>query len=103
MDVLRVGRDGVTRADQPERPTLWAPLLVFGTNSIAAYMISELVPSALEAVRIGSSSVLGSYYIALHNALPAHGIAALLFGLTAVLLTRLLVLPLYRHRIFLRV
>lgn len=103
VDILRVGRNGVSRADQPERPTVWAPLLVFGTNSIAAYMISELLPGALELIRTGSGNLLRSYYAALHTALPAHGIAALLFGLTFVLLTWLLVLPLYRKQIFLRV
>ena len=103
VDVWRVGRGGVSRADQPERPTVWAPLLVFGTNSIAAYMISELLPGALELIRTSHGTVLQSYYAALHAAMPAHGMAALLFGLTAVLLTWLLVLPLYRNRIFLRV
>ncbi len=103
VDVLRVGRHGVTRADRPERPTVWAPLLVFGTNSIAAYMISELLPGALELIRTRGGNLLRSFYAALHTALPAHGVAALLFGLTFVLLTWLLVLPLYRQRIFLRV
>ncbi len=103
VDVLRIGRGGVSRADHPERPTVWAPLLVFGTNSIAAYMISELLPNGLELVRTGGGNLLRSYLAALQTALPAHGMAPLLFGLTFVLLTWLLVLPLYRQRIFLRV
>lgn len=103
VDVLRAGRGGVSRADRPERATMWAPLLVFGTNSIAAYMISELLPGALEFIRTRSGNVLRSYYAALHTALPAHGVAALLFGLSFVLLTWLLVLPLYLRRIFLRI
>lgn len=103
LDVMRVGRGGVTRADQPERPTVWFPLLVFGTNSIAAYMISELLPGALELIRTRGGNLVRSFYAALHAGLPAHGIASLVFGLTFVLLTWLLVLPLYLKRIFLRV
>ena len=103
VDVLRAGRSGVSRADRPERPTLYAPLLVFGTNSIAAYMISELLPGALELMRTSSGNVLRSYLTWLHRMLPVHGVSALLFGMTFVALTWLLVLPLYRNRIFLRV
>lgn len=103
VDVLRAGRGGVSRADVPERPTLYAPLLVFGTNSIAAYMISELLPGALELVKTPGGNLLRSYSAWLHAMLPVHGVPSLLFGLTFVLLTWLLVVPLYRRRIFLRV
>ena len=103
IDLKRVGRGDVSRADAPEHPTIYKPLLVFGTNSIAAYMISELLDPVLKLVPTPGGNILSSYFAWLHRVLPVHGIPQMLFGLTIVLITWLLVLPLYRKRIFLRI
>ncbi len=103
VDMKRVGRHDVSRADAPEHPTIYKPLLVFGTNAIAAYMISELLPSLLELIHTGNRNVLRVYAMWLYRAVPLHGFPSMLFGLTIVALTWFLVYPLYRKRIFLRV
>ena len=103
IDFKRLGRRGVTRADTPEHPTIYKPLLVFGTNAITAYMISELLPALLVLVRTKDGNLLRSYTDWLFEHVPVYGFPAMLFGLTSVLVTWLLVYPLYRKRIFLRV
>ncbi len=102
-DIRRIGRQDVTRADAPEHPTLYKPLLVFGTNSIAAYMVSELLDPILRFIPTSDGDIGKTYALWLHRVLPIHGIPELLFGLTIVLITWLVVLPLYRKRIFLRI
>ena len=81
---------------------MYKPLLVFGTNSIAAYMVSELLDPILHFIHTPQGDVSKSYALWLHRVLPMHGVPELLFGLTVVLITWLVVLPLYRKRIFLR-
>ena len=103
VDIKRFGREGITRADAPEHPSIYKPLLVFGTNAITAYMVSELLPSALILIRTPRGNLLRAYSNWLHGAIPVHGVPSLLFGLTFVLITWLIVLPLYRNRIFLRI
>lgn len=103
VDVKRLGRKNVSRADVPEHPTVYSPLLVFGTNAIAAYMVSELLPPLIALVRLPGGNLLRSYAVWLHAALPVYGVPSMLFGLTFVALTWLVVYPLYRRRIFLRV
>ena len=102
-DMKRIGRQDITRADVPEHPTMYKPLLVFGTNSIAAYMVSELLDPILHFIHTPQGDVSKSYALWLHRVLPMHGVPELLFGLTVVLITWLVVLPLYRKRIFLRI
>ena len=103
VDWKQLGIRDVSRADAPERATVYSPLLVFGTNSIAAYMISELLPAVLAMVHTPSGNLPRSYLSLLRSVLPGYGMASLAFGLSYVCLTWLLVYPLYRKRIFLRV
>ncbi len=103
IDLKRLGRGGISRANTLEHPAMYQPLLVFGTNSIAAYMISELLPSALVLIKTPHGTLLRVYSDWLHQAIPVYGIPSLLFGLTFVVVTWLLVLPLYRKHIFLRI
>ena len=102
-DIKRLGRKDVSRADAPEHPTVYKPLLVFGTNSILAYMISELLDPIVHMIHTRDGDIGKSYGLWLHRILPMHGVPELCFGLTIVLVTWLAVLPLYRRRIFLRI
>ena len=80
-------------------------LLVFGTNAIAAYVLSEVMADCLENVRVGDhSSVL--HWTAVHIAafmpsFPALG--SLAYSLLYVLVCWLIVLPLYRKKIFIKI
>jgi predicted acyltransferase len=81
------------------------PLLVFGTNAIAAYVISEVMADCLGHVRVGPhSNVLhwtAEHIAALMPAFPALG--SLAYSLLYVLVCWLIVLPLYRKKIFIRI
>src|SRR5665213_1124618 len=79
-------------------PPLYQPLMVFGTNAILAYMISELGASILHAAHLKSPI---THFFA--TAIPHPAWYSLLYSLAFVLVCWLLVLPLYRKRIFLRI
>ena len=66
-------------------------------------MISELLDPILRMIHTPQGNIAITYAQWLHRALPMHGVSELLFGLTVVLITWLVVLPLYRKRIFLRI
>jgi predicted acyltransferase len=100
VDVKRWGRAGLP-ADAA--PAMYKPLMVFGTNSILAYMVSELLPPALALIHTADGTVLRVYEVWLRGLIPAHGWPELVFGLTVVAATWAVVYPFYRKRIFLRV
>jgi predicted acyltransferase len=81
------------------------PLLVFGTNAIAAYVLSELMAACLGNVRVGAhSNVLrwtAEHIAALMPSYPALG--SLAYSLLYVLVCWLIVLPLYRKKIFIKI
>jgi predicted acyltransferase len=80
-------------------------LLVFGTNAITAYVISELMADCLDNVRVGPhSNVLrwtAAHIAAVMPGWPALG--SLAYSLLYVLVCWLLVLPLYRKKIFIKI
>jgi predicted acyltransferase len=81
------------------------PLLVFGTNAITAYVISEVMSACLSNVRVGEhSNVLrwtAEHIAAVMPSWPALG--SLAYSLFYVLVCWLLVLPLYRKKIFIKI
>jgi predicted acyltransferase len=81
------------------------PLLVFGTNAITAYVISELMSACLNHVMVGPhSNVLrwtAEHIAALMPSYPALG--SLAYSLLYVLVCWLIVLPLYRKKIFIKI
>jgi len=104
VDLLRIGRKA--SAPGPEtgsHPLLYRALLVFGTNAILAYMISELGDALMRTARIGETSLKDFAYQALASAIPFPAWVSLFYSLTFVLVCWLLVLPLYRRHIFLRI
>lgn len=100
IDAKRWGRAGLPGN---EAPAFYKPLMVFGTNSILAYMVSELLPALIAFVHTADGTLLKTWQYKLHWVMPVHGWPELVFGLSFVLLTWLIVLPLYLRRIFLRV
>ena len=103
IDLWRIGRDTAPPETRAHHPLIYRPLLVFGTNAIAAYMISELGDGILRAVRVGGVPLKRLVYPALASVVPYPALASLLYSLFFVLICWLLVLPLYRKRIFLRI
>jgi predicted acyltransferase len=80
------------------------PLLVFGMNAITAYVISEVMAASLSNVRVGqSSNVLHSVYLHISAVVPWPSMASLTYSLLYVLVCWLIVLPLYRKKIFIKI
>ena len=81
--------------------------LVFGMNAITAYVFSELLGSALSAIRVhaGTGNVrLSQYYFAHCLAgIPSPQIAALMYSITIVAICFIPVAVLYHKKIFLRI
>jgi predicted acyltransferase len=97
VDVKRIGRNGSGPREA------WWVCLVFGTNAIAAYMVSELVSPLLNLIHLSTGNPKTLYFHWLQQRIPTYGFAELLFGLTMVAITWVIIYALYRKRIFLKV
>lgn len=85
-------------------PRLFRPLLVFGTNSISAYFLSEILADGLGNVMVRPRlNVLSWIYLQLHSLISSPPVASLVFSLLFVLVCWVPISFLYRRRIFLRV
>ena len=106
VDLWRVGRPKTDSAREKSayHPTPYKPLLVFGTNAILAYMISELGDSILSKVHTSAgTSLKTAAFQAIARLTPHPKWSSLLYSVAILLVCWLLVLPLYRKRIFLRI
>lgn len=80
------------------------PLLVFGMNAITAYVISEVMAASLFHVHIGpNDNVLHWVYQQIAAVVPWPSVASLTYSLLYVFVCWLLVLPLYRKKIFIKI
>ncbi len=81
--------------------------LVFGSNAIAAYMFSELLPGILGNIPMstGGRRVSFEAYIFFHSFahIPDHGLAAFAYSLSFCAVCFIPVLILYRRKIFLKI
>jgi predicted acyltransferase len=95
------GKDRTSRTGSP----LDVPLLVFGTNAIAAYVLSELLASALGAIRVQGNLTLSHWlFLGIHAVVPDEAFASLLFSLGYTFVCWLVVYVfLYRRRIFIKI
>ena len=86
------------------RSRFFTPLLVFGTNSITAYAVSEMLSACLNSFpRRPHPNLHQIIWSSLHRAVPNAPFAALLFALAFVFVCWLAIYPLYRKRIFLKI
>jgi predicted acyltransferase len=91
-------------AGSRNRSSFLTPLLVFGTNAIAAYVLSELLQSTLSSIHLGQSLNLQQlFYQSIQHIVPDMAFASLLYSLAFVFVCWLFVFALYRRGIFLRV
>ena len=95
---LRSGAAGVKQSP------LFTPLLVFGTNAISAYVLSELLGSAVSLVHIrrGLENWALLYHFYLRHVSSA-SFASLLYSLTYVLICWIPIYFLYRRKIFIKI
>lgn len=100
VDILRLGRS----RSQDVHPAVYKPLLVFGTNAILAYMISELLEPVLRLIHTGQGSTVKQLSVqSLMHVIPQLNWMSLVWSLLYTLVVWLMVLPLYRRKIFLRI
>ena len=81
---------------------LAAPALVFGTNAIAAFTVSQLLTSLLIFIHVGGTGLHTWLYQRLFAGWLAPVHASLAYALAIVGVNLLVLLPLYRRRVFLR-
>jgi predicted acyltransferase len=86
-------------------PAPWLKvLLVFGTNAIFAYVLSELLASVLYSIHLGSGvTAQQAIYQAIHGVIANAPFASLVYSLLFVAVCWLPTLVLYRKKIFLKV
>ncbi|MDE3104639.1 MAG: DUF1624 domain-containing protein [Acidobacteriota bacterium] len=86
-------------------PPWWhTVLLVFGTNAIAAYVLSELLASAIGSIHLASGhNVQQAAYLAIHAVIGNVPLASLVYSLLYVAVCWVPVWMLYRSRIFLKI
>lgn len=105
VDLWRMGRPKPHESElqSPSHPLLYKPALVFGTNAILAYMISELGDAIVKTIQISGSSLKTLIYQMISTRIPSPAWSSLLYSFLFVLVCWLLVLPFYRKRLFLRI
>jgi predicted acyltransferase len=100
MEVRGRGKAGGTRA------LAW-PWLVFGSNAITAYMISELLASTFWSIHFHSNGRLmnpmGWSHLRIFSHIPDPGWAAFAYSLTFTLICFVPVWAMYRRKLFLKV
>jgi len=88
------------------RALVW-PWLVFGSNAIAAYMISELLPFPLWNIHFRWNGLpmnpLGWVHLQIFSLIPNPGWAAFSFSLTFTMVCFVPVWAMYRKKIFLKI
>jgi predicted acyltransferase len=90
--------------DNATRSRRWMPFLVFGANSIAAYVLSELLPGILENIHVSPGvNPLAWYYLSIRKVVPNAAFASLLYSLTYVAVCWVPMYFLYRRRIFIKI
>jgi len=87
------------------KPSPWLrPLLVFGTNAIFAYVLSELLASALGSIHLGSGQNAEQWiYQGIHHVIASAPFASLAYSLAFVAVCWLPTYVLYRNKIFLKI
>ena len=93
------------RPERSRRSRYFTPLLVFGTNAITAYVISELLASGLPHLHAaGKPDILQAFYHLVLKVVPNNpALSSLVYSLCYVLLCWIPVYILYRRKIFIKI
>ncbi len=91
-------------ADPARRYQEFMPLLVFGVNAIAAYVLSELLPGALGFIHVRPGvNVFGWFYSGILGVVPNAALASLIYSFAYALVCWIPMYVLYRKRIFIKI
>jgi predicted acyltransferase len=92
------------RRSEAERRATFMPLLVLGTNAIAAYVISELLPGVMSLIHMQPGINLQRWiYYKILETIANPSMASLIYSLGFVGFCWLAIYTLYRRRIFLKI
>jgi predicted acyltransferase len=92
------------KSTDAERRRQFMPLLVFGTNAIAAYVFSELLPGAMNLIHPEPKVVLSRWlYLKILEVIHNPPVASMVYCIGFVIVCWLVVDVLYRRRIFLKI
>ncbi|MGA7155802.1 MAG: DUF5009 domain-containing protein [Acidobacteriaceae bacterium] len=94
---------GAKKSDQQTR-SRYMVLLVFGTNAIAAYVLSELLPGALDLIHPQPHvAFLRWFYVSILHVIPYAPMASMVFCIVFVAVCWVPIYIMYRRRIFLKI
>jgi predicted acyltransferase len=94
---------GARRSDSESRKRFMV-LLVFGTNAIAAYVFSELLPGAMALFHPEPKVPLPRWlYLELLKVIPSTGMASMAYCVAFVTVCWMAIYLLYRRRIFIKI
>jgi predicted acyltransferase len=94
---------GASRTDEQARKS-YMILLVFGTNAIAAYVLSELLPGALNLIHpYAGVPFLRWFYESIVSIIPYQPVASIVFCIVFAAVCWLPIYVLYRRHIFLKI
>lgn len=79
------------------------PWIVFGTNAIFAYMLSELLASTLWSVHVHGNEALWTWVYQPFSRIHPVGLGSLLYSIAFAAVCWLVTYPLWRRRIFLKI
>jgi len=89
---------------KPRKSRFFTPLLVFGTNAIAAYVFSELLAAGISSIRLDSGlNVSQAIYRFIWGIVPDPAFASLLYSLGFVAVCWIVIYVLYRRKIFIKI
>jgi predicted acyltransferase len=107
LSILLVVDAGSAAKPGPERnrsSRFFTPLLVFGTNAIAAYVFSELLSSTLNSIHTHAGlNLQQTLYRAIVSIAADTALASLLYSLGFVTVCWTFTYVLYRNRIFIKI
>ena len=103
IDIRGARRTDARNTDEQARKR-YMVLLVFGTNAIAAYVLSELLPGALSFIHPHPGvPFLRWFYDSILHAIPYAPMASMVFCILFAAACWLPIYALYRRRIFLKI
>jgi predicted acyltransferase len=102
--IVDIRNERKPNADPARRYREFMPLLVFGVNAIAAYVLSELLPGIFDLIRIstGLNPQLWFYLKALH-VVGDPAVASLIYSFAYAVICWVPMYFLYRKRIFIKI
>jgi predicted acyltransferase len=104
MALVDIPSAAETRPERSRRSRAFTPLLVFGTNAIAAYVLADLVAGVLDNIFLAPHlNLQRAIYLRLREFIADPALASLVYALGFVLVCWLILYPLYRRRIFIKI